>query len=105
MVVTAAAADRGLGAQLVRYELESGLSVVIQTSDDAGIYFVRDAVDIQQFLKSFESFPAVVVKIVQHYRSALDQLFAVRILAVQNAHGILFEAALTCIAELIVNRP
>ncbi|EJX03300.1 hypothetical protein EVA_08593 [gut metagenome] len=100
-IVTTAAADRTLGAELIRNPFKDGMVVIIQTADKTGIDHIVNAGGAHHFFHSSEESAAFFTEVIQKTRSLIDEILHVGILRIENTQRIGVETALGFFIKLI----
>ena len=101
-VVATAAADRALGAELVRDPLEDRVVVVVEAAHEAGIDHVLDAGGGDELLHAGEEGAAFLTEEVEQTRSSVDELLHLGVLRVENAQRIRVETAAGVLVEHVL---
>ena len=91
-VVAAAGAHRTLRAELGRQPLENGVRVVVEPAHQARVEHVADAHGVEMPAQPLEVLARLLVEVLGQHRRAGDHVLQLRILAVENAQRIAFEA-------------
>ena len=100
-VVSAAAADSALCADAVGDEFKHGFGVVIQTAHDGGVDGIGNAGAGEIALHLGKVCLAFLAEIIGNFGRSLGDFVILGTLAVEQAHGILFQTRQTGGAELL----
>ncbi len=100
-IVAAAAADGILRAEPFGDHFESGAHVVIEAADEAPVFFVLDAAQIQLVFQLGEVRAAIVAKMIGDARQRFDDGLLGRNFGIEDAQRIRFDAALGIGAEFV----
>lgn len=96
------AANGGLRSQASRdLHLEDSTRVIVEATNETGIFHVRDTGSIQARFDLFEAVGAAFAKVVRKARSIVHDTLARLVLAVKRAQRIGVDATLTLIAKLV----
>ncbi|GBH08435.1 NADPH-dependent 2,4-dienoyl-CoA reductase [Pseudomonas syringae pv. actinidiae] len=100
-VVAPPRADRTLSTQLIGDPFENGLAVVIQPAYQLGVDDIRNASSVQTGLEGFEVDARLVIQIIRQLGRINQHSLGFRVLGVQYAQRIGFQATLAVFIQLI----
>ena len=101
-VISAAAADRALRADIAGDEFKYRLCIIVKTAYNSRIDRIFYAAGVKIRLNAVKVLSALVAQVVEYRRSALRDLVIVRHLAVEQAHRVAPEPVLAVVAQLVL---
>ena len=101
-VIPAAAANRALRADIGGNELKDRLGIVVQTANDVGVNFIRNAHIVQIGLYFFKMLTAVITQIIQRNRRVCCDLLAGFLLAVENTHRVAIQTVQAVLTQTVL---